>query len=268
MGQQGQNGGARFAVGFSYAGEDRALVAPLAEELARRCGRQRVMFDQFHEAELARPDLDVYLPKLYRDETELIVVLLSPDYPNKRWCGLEWRWIRQLMGSLAQERIMLLRVGDPGDLSELGILAGDGYLDVSARAASDISALILERMVQQGIWLPEAAEPGLTTLATKPPQRKKPQNFPGEGWSALRIQLTLEEIRDKLFESIPSNATVQAHEQAHSKRDLHQGLTPTAEILTSTFNEIESCSRGTAVSGIPVNFYVLDAITRACSAAI
>ncbi len=90
----------------------------------------------------------------------------------------------------------------------------------------------------------------------------KPQDVPGEGWSALRIQLTLEEIRDKLFETIPSNATDQAHEQAHSKRDLHQGLTPTAEILTSTFNDIESCSRGSPVSGIPVNFYDLDAITQ------
>jgi hypothetical protein len=150
MGQQGQRDGARFAVGFSYAGEDRALVAPLAEELARRCGRQRVLFDRFLLGELARLDLDVYLPRLYRDETELIVVLLSPDYPNKRWCGLEWRWIRQLIVGPAQERIMLLRVGDSGDLSDLGILAGDGYLDVSARAAADISALILERMVQRG----------------------------------------------------------------------------------------------------------------------
>ena len=88
MGQQRRMGGARFAVGFSYAGEDRALVAPLAEELARRCGRQRVLFDLFHEAELARLDLDVYLPRLYQDETELIVVLLSPDYPSKSWCGL------------------------------------------------------------------------------------------------------------------------------------------------------------------------------------
>ena len=78
-------------MGFSYAGENHALVAPLAEELARCCGLQRVLFDLFHEAELARPDLDVYLPRLYRDETELIVVVLSPDYPNKRWCGLEWR---------------------------------------------------------------------------------------------------------------------------------------------------------------------------------
>tara|TARA_B100000700_G_C15060860_1_gene865727 strand:+ start:171 stop:1583 length:1413 start_codon:yes stop_codon:yes gene_type:complete len=40
------------------------------------------------------------------------------------------------------------------------------------------------------------------------------------------------------------------------------GLTPTAEILTSTFNEIESRSLGTSVAGIPVNFYDLDAMTQ------
>lgn len=40
------------------------------------------------------------------------------------------------------------------------------------------------------------------------------------------------------------------------------GLTATAEILASTFNEIESRSLGTALSGIPCNFYDLDAITQ------
>jgi replicative DNA helicase len=262
MGQEGQKDGARFAVGFSFAGEDRALVAPLAEELARRCGRERVLFDRFLEAELARLDLDVYLPRLYRDETELIVVLLSPDYPNKRWCGLEWRWIRQLIVGPAKERIMLLRVGDPGDLSELGILAGDGYLDVSARAATEISALILERMVLQGVRIPEAAAPVLTALAANPPRRKKSQDFPGEGLTALRIKLPLEEIREKYLVYIPSNAIDQAQEQVDSKRDLRQGMTPTAEILTRTFEEIETRSLGTAVAGIPVNFYDLDAMTQ------
>jgi replicative DNA helicase len=262
MGQQGQEDSARFAVGFSYAGEDRALVAPLAEELARCCGRQRVLFDRFHEAELARPDLDVYLPRLYRDETELIVVLLSPDYPNKRWCGLEWRWIRQLIVTHAQERIMLLRAGDPGDLSELGILAGDGYLDVSTRAAADISSRILERMVQRGIRIPEAAQPALTALTANPPLRKKPQDCPSEGRSASQIKLPVEEIRENFLEYIPSNAIDQSQEQVDSKSDLRQGLSSTAEILTRTFEEIETCALGTAVAGIPLNFYDLDALTQ------
>lgn len=40
------------------------------------------------------------------------------------------------------------------------------------------------------------------------------------------------------------------------------GLVPTAEILTSTFSEIESRSLGMALSGIPCNFYDLDAMTQ------
>jgi len=153
-------GGARFVVGFSYTAEDRALVAPLAEELACRCGRQRVLFDLFHEAVLARHDLDVYLPRLYRDETELIVEMLRPAYPSKRWYGLEWRWIRQLIVNHDQGQIMLLRVGNPGDLSDLGIVAGDGYPDVTGRPVGEISDLLSERMADQGIPIPEAADPG------------------------------------------------------------------------------------------------------------
>ena len=41
-----------------------------------------------------------------------------------------------------------------------------------------------------------------------------------------------------------------------------KGLTQAAEILTSTFNEIESRSLGASVAGIPVNFYDLDAMTQ------
>lgn len=40
------------------------------------------------------------------------------------------------------------------------------------------------------------------------------------------------------------------------------GLVPTVEILTRTFNEIESRSLGDSVAGIPVNFYDLDAMTQ------
>ena len=40
------------------------------------------------------------------------------------------------------------------------------------------------------------------------------------------------------------------------------GLIATAEILTQTFNEIESRSLGTTLSGIPCNFYDLDGLTQ------
>lgn len=47
-----------------------------------------------------------------------------------------------------------------------------------------------------------------------------------------------------------------------SKERPQGGLVPAVEILTSTFNEIESRSMGDSVAGIPVNFYDLDAITQ------
>ena len=153
-------------------------MAPLAERLARRLGKERVLFDRFHEAELARPDLDVYLPRLYRDQTALIVVVLSPDYGRKRWCGLEWRWIRQLILESAQERIMLLRLGDPGDLSELGIVAGDGYLDIARRPAATVAARIEERLRQAGVTLPAEGE---TTTPTPP----EPWASRGRRWPLL-----------------------------------------------------------------------------------
>ncbi|MGL6134139.1 MAG: replicative DNA helicase, partial [Prochlorococcaceae cyanobacterium] len=62
------------------------------------------------------------------------------------------------------------------------------------------------------------------------------------------MEMVLDEAEQKIF--------------AISQEKPSVGLTPTAEILTSTFNEIESRSLGTAVAGLPVNFYDLDAITQ------
>ena len=65
--------------------------------------------------------------------------------------------------------------------------------------------------------------------------------------------------------NLPMDEVLDKAEQkifAISQEKPSKGLTPTAEILTSTFNEIESRSLGTAVAGIPVNFYDLDAMTQ------
>jgi hypothetical protein len=37
-------------------------------------------------------------------------------------------------------------VGPPGDLSEIGLLPGDGYVDIDRRPASEIARLILQRL--------------------------------------------------------------------------------------------------------------------------
>jgi hypothetical protein len=80
----------RFTIALSFPGEHRDFVEKAASCLAGQIGRERVLYDRYHEAEFARPDLDVYLPNLYATESELIVIFLCPDYAKKRWCKLEW----------------------------------------------------------------------------------------------------------------------------------------------------------------------------------
>ena len=52
----------RFAVALSFPGEVRARAEPIANLLAHELGRTRVFYDRFHEAELARLNLDVRAP--------------------------------------------------------------------------------------------------------------------------------------------------------------------------------------------------------------
>ena len=51
----------RFRVGLSFPGEKRDYVRRVAESLAVTLGRENVLYDEYLEAELARPDLDLYL---------------------------------------------------------------------------------------------------------------------------------------------------------------------------------------------------------------
>jgi len=142
----------RFDIALSFPGEHRDIVGQVADCLAVTFNQERVLYDKYHDAEFARLDLDVYLPKLYRTQSELIVIFLCPEYAAKRWCKLEWRHIRQLIATADEGRIMLLSFGNPGDLSELGILSGDGYIDILALTPHVVAEKIIKRLrLNQGI---------------------------------------------------------------------------------------------------------------------
>jgi hypothetical protein len=133
----------RFKVGLSFPGELRGLVGPVAENLGRELGRERVFYDHFYEAELARPNLDVYLQSLYHDESEMIVIFLCSDYAKKEWCGMEWRAVRDLIKTRRDADVMLLRA----DSSPVpGIFSIDGYIDITDRSPEQITRLILSRL--------------------------------------------------------------------------------------------------------------------------
>ena len=146
----------RFAVALSFPGDSRPFVAELANELAKALTRERVFYDRFHEAELARPYLDSYLQRIYHSDSELVVVVRSGAYDESDWCGLEFKAIRALERRRRDGQIMFLRVGDD---DVRGLFGKDGYVDVEDRPASEIAALILERL---------ASIPSKETIASQP----------------------------------------------------------------------------------------------------
>jgi len=133
----------RFKVALSFPGELRDLVEPVAQILGQKLGREKVFYDRFHEAELARLNLDVYLQSIYHDESEIIAVFLSSDYIEKEWCGLEWRAVRDLIKNRRYADVMIFQT----DSSAVpGIFSIDGYIDVTNRPPDELASLILSRL--------------------------------------------------------------------------------------------------------------------------
>ena len=143
---QGEENGAkgkRFRVALSFPGEHRKFLAEVADRLARDLGQERVFYDKRYEAELARPDLDTYLQKIYHDDSDLIAVFLCAEYEKKDWCGLEWRAIRDLIKKRNSSAIMPFRFDST---SVPALFSIDGYVEIGQRSPTDVALLILQRL--------------------------------------------------------------------------------------------------------------------------
>jgi hypothetical protein len=133
----------RFLVALSFPGEIRPKVKQIADGLLKKLGTGRVLYDKYLMPELARPDLDVYLQGLYGNDSLLIVPFLSADYSRKEWPGLEWRAIRQIIKEKRGEQVMPVRLDD----TEIpGLFPTDGYINFFDHSASELVALIIERV--------------------------------------------------------------------------------------------------------------------------
>jgi rhodanese-related sulfurtransferase len=133
----------RFRVALSFSGDRRDFVRQVAAELVKALGRKLVFFDEYCEPELARPDLDLYLGAIYREDSDLIVPFYSTEYSTRKWCRLEWRQMRDILLNIEGDRIMPFRF-DSTPIA--GVLSLDGYSMIGARTASQVATMILERL--------------------------------------------------------------------------------------------------------------------------
>jgi hypothetical protein len=137
----------RFRIALSFPGEHRSRVESIANMLAASLGREKILYDKWHAAESARPNLDTYLSKLYHDESDLITIFLCKEYDQKEWCGLEWRACRDLLKRKQDARLMFLRLDD-ADMP--GLYSIDGYLDIRTMSDAEVADAILQRLGEPG----------------------------------------------------------------------------------------------------------------------
>ncbi len=135
--------GNRFRVAFSFAGEKRDFVSNVAAILARCFGKQAILYDKYHEAEFARHNLGLYLPKLYGEQSDLIVPVLCEKYDEKRWTGWEWLHIYGLLTKADGHRVM------PGrfELANAdGLSPAAAFIELDQKTPEQFAELILERL--------------------------------------------------------------------------------------------------------------------------
>ena len=140
---QNQQSTKRFRVALSFPGEHRDYVSKVAKALSQKLPKSQIFYDEWHQADLARPNLDTYLQNIYHKESELIVVFLCQEYEKKEWCGLEFRAIRDLIKKRQDEDIMPMRFDD-ADVG--GILGIDGYIDLRQHTPKQAAEFILQRL--------------------------------------------------------------------------------------------------------------------------
>lgn len=133
----------RFRVAFSFAGEKRDFVSKVASILASRFGEEAILYDKYHEAEFARRDLGIYLPDLYHDQSDLIVVVVCPEYDEKEWTGLEWTAIHDLLKKRQDDDVMLCHF-EHATLK--GLFSTAGWIELDSKTPEQTADLILQRL--------------------------------------------------------------------------------------------------------------------------
>ena len=136
---------AKFKVSVSFPGEKRTYVQETVDVLSTLLDKNKIFYDAWYEAQLARPNLDILLQDIYHNRSELIVVFLCKEYETKPWCGgIEWKSIRDLMNKGNHTQIMLMSF-------DFVFVKGtfpttDGLIDLDKRTPTESANLIFQRL--------------------------------------------------------------------------------------------------------------------------
>ncbi|MCM1540510.1 MAG: hypothetical protein NC121_04545 [Blautia sp.] len=105
-----QNG--RFKIGVTFSGKYRNRIEPICNSLLNLgYNKDEVFYDFWHESWLNGPHGDDKLRKIYNQQCDCVVVLLSPDYADRNWPGrIEWPAVKALINIGKEDKICLLGI--------------------------------------------------------------------------------------------------------------------------------------------------------------
>lgn len=133
-----------FDIALSFPGSHRSFVEQVYGELRTLDPTLAIFYDFHFQAELARPDLDITIQRVYERQSRLVVVFFGQSYAESEWCGLEWRVVRDLIKKKKSEQIMLVKLNDV-DLG--GLFSIDGYVDAQKHSSDQIANAIQTRLL-------------------------------------------------------------------------------------------------------------------------
>jgi len=145
-----------YDVALSFAGEDRAYVAQVAELL--QAGQVRVFYDEYEKVTLWGKDLYTHLREVYQKHARYTVLFASAHYRSKVWTNLERESAQARAISERTEYILPARFDD----SEIpGLLPTTGYVDLRSTSPKEFTDLILAKLGRRPPSWVETSRPSM-----------------------------------------------------------------------------------------------------------
>ena len=127
-----------YKIGFTFSGKYREkYIKPIVEGLLKKgFSKEDIFYDEWHDYLINGPHGDTLLRKIYYEQCNCVVVLLSPDYKEKNWTGkIEWTAVKELINNGRDNKICLLSV----DSANIGDIDGLFQYQSIAKEIDDLS---------------------------------------------------------------------------------------------------------------------------------
>lgn len=131
----------QYDVALSFAGEDRAYVEKVAEDLNAK--GVRIFYDEFEKVNLWGKNLYEHFIDVYQTRARYSVIFVSKDYKNKVWSKHEHKAVQARALSENREYILPARFDD----TEIeGLLPTTAYIDLREYSPAEFSVMICEKI--------------------------------------------------------------------------------------------------------------------------